>query len=40
MEAACIIDEAMIVVGEVVTFRDKISLLEAEGKAENYATMA
>ncbi|WHY03043.1 uroporphyrinogen-III C-methyltransferase [Neobacillus sp. DY30] len=31
---------AMIVVGEVVTFRDKISLLEAEGKAENYATMA
>lgn len=31
---------AMIVVGEVVTFRDKISLLEAEGKAESYATMA
>jgi uroporphyrin-III C-methyltransferase len=31
---------AMIVVGEVVTFRDKISLLEAGGKAESYATMA
>ncbi|MDQ0971812.1 uroporphyrin-III C-methyltransferase [Neobacillus niacini] len=31
---------AMIVVGEVVTFRDKICLLEAEGKAESYATMA
>ncbi|MFS0777914.1 uroporphyrinogen-III C-methyltransferase [Neobacillus sp. 3P2-tot-E-2] len=31
---------AMIVVGEVVTFRDKISLLEEEGKAESYATMA
>ncbi len=31
---------AIIVVGEVVTFRDKISLLEPEGKAENYATMA
>jgi uroporphyrin-III C-methyltransferase len=31
---------AMIVIGEVVTFRDRISLLEAEGKAERYATMA
>ncbi|MFB3161675.1 uroporphyrinogen-III C-methyltransferase [Neobacillus sp. 179-J 1A1 HS] len=31
---------AMVIVGEVVTFRDKISLLEAEGKAESYATMA
>jgi uroporphyrin-III C-methyltransferase len=30
----------MIVIGEVVTFRDRISLLEAEGKAERYATMA
>jgi uroporphyrin-III C-methyltransferase len=31
---------AMVIVGDVVTFRDKISLLEAEGKAESYATMA
>lgn len=31
---------AMIVVGEVVTFRGKISLLEAGGKADSYATMA
>jgi uroporphyrin-III C-methyltransferase len=31
---------AMVIVGEVVTFRDKISLLEVEGKAESYATMA
>ncbi|MEH7012496.1 uroporphyrinogen-III C-methyltransferase [Neobacillus niacini] len=31
---------AIIIVGEVVTFRDRISLLEAGGKAESYATMA
>ncbi|MEH6996406.1 SAM-dependent methyltransferase, partial [Neobacillus drentensis] len=31
---------AMIVVGEVVTFRDKIRLLEEGEKAESYATMA
>ncbi|MEH7177652.1 uroporphyrinogen-III C-methyltransferase [Neobacillus vireti] len=31
---------AMIIVGEVVTFRDKIRLLEPGGKAESYATMA
>jgi uroporphyrin-III C-methyltransferase len=31
---------AMIVVGEVVTFRDRISLLETGGKLESYATMA
>jgi uroporphyrin-III C-methyltransferase len=31
---------AMIVVGEVVTFRDRISLLETGGKLDSYATMA
>jgi uroporphyrin-III C-methyltransferase len=31
---------AMIVVGEVVTFRDKLRLLEEGEKAESYATMA
>jgi uroporphyrin-III C-methyltransferase len=31
---------AMIVVGEVVTFRDKIRLLAEGEKAESYATMA
>lgn len=31
---------AIIIVGEVVTFRDRISLLEAGGKVESYATMA
>lgn len=31
---------AMIVVGEVVTFRDKLRLLEEREKAEIYATMA
>jgi uroporphyrin-III C-methyltransferase len=31
---------AMIVVGEVVTFRDKIRLLKEGEKAECYATMA
>jgi uroporphyrin-III C-methyltransferase len=31
---------AMIVVGEVVSFRDKIRLQEAKEKAESYATMA
>jgi uroporphyrin-III C-methyltransferase len=30
----------MIVVGEVVTFRDKLRLLEEGEKAERYATMA
>lgn len=40
VEKEGILNPAMIIVGEVVTFRDKISLLETGGKAESYATMA